>query len=177
MIVERNVPLLLSLVRDLAADLARDQPTMMVVDAAEGYNAVHDLCRLVAGAAASIAGIGTQLYEYAVTRSPRLADAAFELELDDAELHAKLERARAEAGTLADIDELLSRYGAETYRCEAFRRVADWTAIDGGAPPMYESIGEQRVASGRYTSVIRREHLLALRDDLRGAVAKHSCAY
>jgi hypothetical protein len=178
MIIERNVPLPLALVAELAAAFQRDQPPAIVVDAVEGYNPVHDLCRLLAGAARAAAGIDAPLYEYAVTRDPLLADSAFELELNDSEHAAKLDAARRRAAKLADVDELLARYGAEAFRREAFCRVDDWTAIDDQrTAPMYELLGEQRVAAGRYTRVIRRDDLVALRDALRTAAEERACAF
>ena len=91
---------------------------------------------------------------------------------------AKIETARAQAASLADIDELIARYGADAYRREMLSPVTDWPAIDDGAPPLYERYGEQRVAAGLYKTVIRRrEHMLPLRDALRAAVEKRSCAF
>ncbi|HEV2721686.1 MAG TPA: hypothetical protein VG323_16830 [Thermoanaerobaculia bacterium] len=177
MILERNSALLVSLAEELAAELERERPAMIVVDAAEGYNPVHDLCRLVAGAAMAMAGVDAALYEYAVVGCPS-SDATMAIDLDDAEFAAKIARARAYAATLTDVDELLSRHGPDAYRREAFRRVGDWTAIDGGAPPLYERFGQERVAAGRYARVIRRdEHMLPLRDALRAEVEKRSCAF
>src|SRR5947209_6163642 len=49
MILERNVALLGSLVADLAHTLQKEQPAILVCDAVEGYNPVHDLCRLIGG--------------------------------------------------------------------------------------------------------------------------------
>src|SRR4051812_41268845 len=40
MILERNTPLLVSLVAELAAQLEQDRPAIIVGDAAEGYNPV-----------------------------------------------------------------------------------------------------------------------------------------
>jgi len=179
MILERNTALLFSLVEELAAELERDQPAIIVGDAAEGYNPVHDLCRLIAGAAIAMAGVATKQYEYAVVNHPHSFDAAtIAIELDAHEYAAKLERARGQAAALTDIDELLSQHGADAYRREALCRVVDWTAIDGDEPPLYERYGEERVAARRYTQVIRRrEHMLPLRDALRAAVEKRSCAF
>jgi hypothetical protein len=179
MILERNVELLDSLVRDLAEELGSDRPSILVTDAAEGYNPVHDLCRLIGGAAVAMAGVPTKQYEYAVVNHPDSADAAkLVVELDDAEYAAKLVRARAQTGTLADIEELLAQHGADAYRRETLIPVADWTAIDRDAPPLYERHGEERVAAGNYRIVIRqREHMLPLRDALRAAVEKRSCAF
>ena len=178
MILEGNTALLLSLVAKLAAQLEAERPEMIAVDAVEGYNPVHDLCRIIAGAAIATAGIDTPLYEYAVVGDPRSMAAAIAVDLDDAEHAAKLQRARREAGVLADVDGLLLRYGASAYRREAFRRVDDWTLLEGDVPALYERTGEQRVASGRYARVIRRrEHLLPLRDALCAEVEKRPCAF
>src|SRR5207244_9780236 len=110
MILKRNTALLVSLVAELAAQLEGDQPAIIVGDAAEGYNPVHDLCRLIAGAAIAMAGVPTKQYEYAVVNHPHSSDAAsIVVELDAAEYAAKMERVRGQAAALADIDELLSR--------------------------------------------------------------------
>src|SRR5436190_17949240 len=156
MILERNTALLLSLVAELAAQLERDQPAIIVGDAAEGYNPVHDLCRLIAGAAIAMAGVPTRQYEYAVVNHLHSSDAAaIVIDLDAAEYAAKMERARGQVAVLADIEELLSRHGADAYRREVLWPVVDWAALDGdAAPPLYERYGEERVAAGRYTTVI-----------------------
>ena len=183
MILEGNAKLLLDLVMDLATEMREQRPKMIVTDAAEGYNPVHDLCRMIAGAAIELASVGTAQYEYAVVNNPQSVDAVtgegFVVELDDASHAKKIERARHEAAHLADIDELLSRHGAEAYRCERFRRIVDWSSIDlQSPPPFYESFGEQRVAAHRYSRVIRRaEHMIPLRDELLAAVEKRSCAF
>jgi len=179
MILERNTALLVSLVTELAEQLERDQPAIIVGDAAEGYNPVHDLCRLIAGAAIAMAGIPAKQYEYAVVNHPHSSDtAAIVIELDAAEYAAKMERARGQAAALTDIGELLSQHGADAYRHEALYRIVDWAAIDGDAPPLYKRYGEERVAARRYTQVIRRrEHMLPLRDALRAEVEKRSCAF
>jgi hypothetical protein len=178
MILEGNGALLLALAEELAEVLERERPAMIVADAAEGYNPVHDLCRLVAGAAIAMAGIDVEQVEYAVAGRPYGLDASAAINLDDAELAAKMERARGYASARNDVDELLSRHGADAYRREAFRRVADWTALDGDAPPLYERFGEERVAANRYAHVIRRDaHMRPLRDGLRAAVEKRSCAF
>jgi hypothetical protein len=183
MILECNASLLLRLVMDLATEMKKQRPKMVVTDAAEGYNPVHDLCRIIAGAAVELASVETKQYEYAVVNSPDAFDVtaseAFVVELDDAAHAMKLDRARHEAPRLADIDGLLSRHGAEAFRHERFRRVVDWTSIDlASPPPLYEHFGEQRVAAHRYGSVIRRaEHMVPLRDALRAAVEKRSCAF
>jgi hypothetical protein len=175
MLLERDAALLLELATTLADDLERHPASMLVCDAAEGYNPVHDLCRLIAGAAIDIAGAAAKLYEYAVVGDPRLAGESVRIDLDDAAYAAKLEHARRHAAALPDVDALLLRHGGEPYRAEVLRRVADWTDVGDGPPPLYERFGEERVAAGRYTWIIRRdEHMVPLRDALKKMGSGHS---
>ena len=177
MILERNTALLLSLATDLAAQLETERPEMVVCDAAEGYNPVPDLCRLVAGAAMAMAGIDATQYEYPVVNHPHSFASSMAFELTVAEYAAKIARARAQAKSLADVDELFARHGQDAYRIEAFRRVADWTSIDEHASPLYERYGEERVSAHRYAQVIRlREHMVPLRDGLRAEVDERTWA-
>ena len=178
MLLERNTALLLSIVTELAAAIDAQRPAVIVTDAVEGYNPVHDLCRIIAGAAIVLAGADTKHYEYPVVESPDTYDEATVVELDDASFAEKLERARRAAAIIPDADALLSRHGAEAYRRERFRRVGDWTDVGSGPPPLYERFGEERVAAHRYARVIRRaEHIVPLRDALCAAVEKRSCAF
>src|ERR1041385_9006272 len=108
MILEGNSALLFALVEELAAELGRGGPAILVADAAEGYNPVHDLCRLIAGAAIAMSGAGVAQLEYAVVGHPYAFDASMTIDLDAAEYAAKIERARRYSTTLGDIDELLS---------------------------------------------------------------------
>lgn len=184
MIIDRNIPLLVSLVADLAEDIRKRAPKTVVTDATEGYNPVHDLCRLIAGAAIEMADVDTKHYEYSVVNHPDAFDPltseviGFDL---DGTLHAaKIDRALKHAAVVPDVTELLSRYGSAAYRRETFRRVTEWA--DSGSelsePPLYERFGEERVAAQRYAQVIRRaEHMVPLRDGLREAVEKRSCAF
>jgi hypothetical protein len=180
MILDGNIPLLQSLVRELAKELGKRQTTMVMCDATEGYNPVHDVCRLIAGAAIDLAKVDAKLYEYAVINGPDSFDSTEDevlgFELDDAAFVAKLNTAGRFATVLPDIEDLLSRYGAEAYRREAFRRILDWTDLGADQSPAYERFGEMRVASDRYRRVIRKvEHIVPLRDALRAFVERRQC--
>lgn len=179
MILEGNVALLLSIVTELAAVLQTQRPATIVSDAVEGYNPVHDLCRLVAGAAIVMAGTATAHYEYAVVGGPDSFDGTdVFLELDDRAYAAKMERARRNAAAIPDIDAMLSRHGAEVYRFERLRPVLDWRDIGSGPRALYERFGEERVAAHRYARPIRRgEHMIPLRDALCAEVEKRACAF
>jgi hypothetical protein len=180
MILEGNIPLLLSVMTDLAMELGKRRSKMVVCDAAEGYNPVHDLCRLIAGAAIDMANIDARQYEYAVVNGPDsfdpIDDEVLRLELNDVAFAAKMNTAGRFATVLPDVEDLLSRHGAEAYQRETFRRVIDWTDLGAGGSPAYERFGEKRVAADRYRRVIRKaEHIVPLRDALRASVERRQC--
>ena len=180
MLLEGNTALLLSIVADLAAAMDVQRPGIVVADAVEGYSPVHDLCRLIAGAAIEMADVDAKLYEYAVVDAPfdPMSGGAIALDLDDDAYIAKMERACTFAPRIGEIDALLRRHGAEAYRREVLQPVLDWTSLGGGNPPLYENLGETRVAAGRYASVIRRnEHMIPLRDALLSEMKKRTCAF
>lgn len=170
-----RVELFAALAEELATFLSHEQIDVVVTDAMEGFNPVHDLCRVLAGAACDLAGRGVR-YEYPVHAGPEgydeLADATL-LDLDDTEFARKLAATRVMAEAIPDIVEMLSQFGERAFRREAFRPAGDWTASGWppGQAPLYEQIGEERIALGRYDRVIRhREHFVPLMDALRSMV-------
>jgi hypothetical protein len=113
-----------------------------------------------------------------VVGHPSQTEDGIQLELDDAVYAAKMEQVRRYAPQLPDAAELLTRYGAEAYRREALRPVADWRSLGDGEPPLYERLGEERVAAHRYERVIRRDrHMLPLRDAVCRALEEHPCVF
>jgi len=182
MILNGDAELLVSLVAELAAAIEVQRPDIVVSDAVEGYNPVHDLCRIIAGAAIVMSGADVKHYEYAVVGHPSESAEGFRIELDDAAHAAKMEQVRRSAPQLSDAAELLVRYGADAYRREVFSPVADWRALGPhkplDEPPLYERLGAERVAAHRYDQVIRRDrHLVPLRDAVCAALLEHSCAF
>ena len=142
-----------------------------MTDAAEGYNPTHDLCRALAGIALEAArhavGRAVPLYEYVVTgdRGACLAGrcpGGLRWRLDDAALAAKLGAARAYDELAAEVERALERGGRETYRVECLHPTSPRArrVMAPGAVAAYERHGESRVASAKYTRVIReREHV------------------
>lgn len=176
MILNGDTEMLLALIAELAASIEVQRPDIVVADAVEGYNPVHDLCRLVAGAAIEMSSSSARLYEYAVVGHPSID--GIHLDLDDVAFTAKMEQVRCYTPELPDAAELLARHGADAYRREELRPVADWRSQGDGEPPLYERLGEERVALHRYERVIRRdEHMLPLRDAVCGALAERPCAF
>ena len=169
-----------SLVTDLAGELVTRQISIVVADAAEGFNPVHDLCQLIAGAATALsakAGARAVHYEYPIHDGPRAYDRCtgdvVRLDLDDAALATKLAEARDYSEVIPDIQSMIEEFGEDAFRRETFRRTQDWTAFPWPSHerPLYERIGEERVASKRYTHVLRHEqHIVPLVEHLRARV-------
>jgi hypothetical protein len=175
---EGRVEVLEALVDELSSVLAAHRIDTLVVDAMEGFNPVHDLCRMLGGAAAERTGTVLQL-EYPVHDRPesyRGADGPEVHDLDDATLAAKLHAARAMSPAIPDVAQMIAQWGEETFRVESLRPVRDWTARGWpeGERPLYERTGEERVAASKYARVIRYdEHFLPLLAALR---SKELCA-
>lgn len=175
-----NVEWIDSLVTNLAGELVTRQISLVVADAAEGFNPVHDLCQLIAGAATALAakaGIRAVHYEYPIHDGPRAYDRCtgdvVRRDLDDAALAMKLADARDYSEVIPDIQSMIEEFGEEAFRRETFRRTQDWTTFPWASDerPLYERIGEERVASKRYTHVLRHaEHILPLAEHLRARV-------
>jgi hypothetical protein len=174
---DRSVDVIDALVNEVAEEIASHRIELVVADAMEGSNPVHDLSRMIVGAACARAG-STPHYEFPLHEGPH----AFEdfIEIDDAEFARKIAWAHKLEPMLADVREMFSRFGEEAFRRESFRRVTDWTATpwDPHERPLYEAIGEERVARGRFTRVIRyAEHVQPLLRHLSGHVRETTCAF
>jgi hypothetical protein len=182
MILTRDAARLLALAAELAAVIETCHPEMLVTDASEGYNPVHDLCRLIGGAAIEMSGKAMKHYEYSVVRHPWQepmtghGDVTF-FDLDDHAYAAKMERAWRYGSQLHDVDEQLLRHGAEAFRREALRVVTDWRVFGGAEQPLYERLGEERVAAHRYERVIREKDILSLRDAVCNALDERPCVF
>ena len=168
-----------SLVTDLARELVTRQISLVVADAAEGFNPVHDLCQVIAGAAIALAaneGVAAVQCQYPLHDGPMAYDRTRDVmrhDLDDAALAMKLADAREYAEVIPDVQSMIEEFGEAAFRRESFRRTEDWTAWPwpAGERPLYERIGEERVASGRYAHVLRHaEHVLPLVAHLRARV-------
>lgn len=184
-ILERELDALSATVRELAGALAAGGVETVVCDAAEGFNPGHDLCRMLAGAAITLAR--RELAHPVVCRdflldgrpdggAEELAAGALRLVLDDEALGRKLDAARSYPEMRYEVERNLAEHGEAAFRTECLR-AADPEAeaerlVDD--PPYYETYGERQVAAGHYDRVLRfREHFLpvagALRDLARPA--------
>jgi hypothetical protein len=171
--LERNVPAILPLVDALARSFLRYKIDCVVGDAAEGFNPTHDLCRGLVNAAVLLAermsGRKIANFEFCLSEweqnghDPLHDDRCVHWTLDQRRLDQKIEAAEQYAELKKEVQRAIAQRGKRYFRVECLRR-ADTSSRDfNGGKPAYEVWGEQRVAEGRYQTVIRfQQHLLPL---------------
>lgn len=176
-----NTQLFLDLAAELAVEFVRNQIEIVVGDAAEGAILTHDLWRGVVNRAIVIASLslGRPLVslEFPLEESQVIPAAAsatkYTLRLSDSELREKLAAARSYRELSHEIELAISTGGEEGLRCEGFFPAQICQAdADVSALPRYELHGEQQVAAGVYSQVVRYEQhalpiLRALQSDYR----------
>ena len=163
---------------------------MVVSDAIEGYNPIHDLCEVLVQTAVAIASNrkhrSIRHYTIPLMGDPRESaghgDQAANLVIDLTPLQfiQKLESMRDYARSAGQILQQEVKDAFHTYGEQAFAREYLFAAPASGhepqepesrftqGKPFYETYGEERVATGRYQSVIRfHEHILPLVNRLR----------
>ena len=170
------------LFRELAVDLAREfrsaDVDFVAGDATEGYNSVHDVCRLVVNAAIRLVDIAQRSsvdnYEFCLVRSPDDwpdpdGTEIRRLVLSDEALDRKMAAARGYPELSAETEAQIREHGIESFRVESFRSTpSDLIPFPPEVPPFYERRGVKQVAAGRYRVVLRfREHVYSIASDLR----------
>lgn len=174
-------------VEALSAHVVEQRIDCIVADESEDYNPSHDLCCLLASrvaARARASGQQVQSFGYPTVGHPCPADRlAAEthrmIELRPNELQNKLGDMQGYAhrfgGQLQrELDGFIAEFGEGAYGRECLF-VAQPTRYERpGADtvkPLFERIGEERVAAGVYKHVIRGAHLQAVADRLQQRMA------
>jgi hypothetical protein len=184
MILAGDSAAIFALVEDLAAALLGDDVSYVAGDALEGFNPVHDLCRVVIDAAVALAArrgrreIGN--FDFPLEAAPDTpsgdrdageddeggsAAAGLRLELSAAAIERKLAAAHGYPELLPEVERALQLYGPAAFGVERLRPVETDRApleriVD---PPPYERYGAERVAAGHYHQVLQlRGHFLPL---------------
>lgn len=180
----KDIPVFTELARRLGALLRSGNYSAIVGDAAEGYNPSHDVARMLVDAAVAIAragGVHVDNYAFPLVGHPQKPPPACAagpqpIRLDEATLDEKIETARAYAraagGVLvSEVDEAIERFGLDAFRAEQLFVAgsgAQLEAVFDTERPFYETYGEQQVAAGRYSYVIRwDEHVRPIATALR----------
>lgn len=195
-ILDHDFDFFISLAEAVAESLSALRAQVVVGDAAEGYNSIHDICRLVIDASVEMSnrnGGEVASFDYPVINPPddcpaELLEKSVWLHLDDQTFSRKLEAARTyypelldEVRTALDSEGTgpIKEYfnltgqgggsGLEAFRVECLRpcTAAQATCGNGGAKPFYELHGERKVASSVYDRAIRyREHIAPIAERL-----------
>ncbi len=176
-IMECDTALIAALTLDLADQILDDGVDYVVADAMEGYNPVHDLCRVIADLVAekvrTVSGRPIGNYEYGVV--DRLAAEGPDdvtIALDDGALQRKLEAAWRYEEMRNEVNLALDRFGDAAMRMEILKwRHPDAESGRPARPPFYETYGRTQVEAGRYDYVLTySQHFAPLADALGRAV-------
>ncbi len=159
--------------------LLRTATQVMVVDAAEGYNPVHDLCHWLGRAAAARArkfGNAVDVFELDLISHPDSPGTGLRVALDETAFARKLAAIGRYPALASEAASAFAQFGRDAFRVEFLRRVNDETMpLAPVWVPYYEQVGEARVKAGRYPAVLRyADHVKpvveALLDSSRPAV-------
>jgi hypothetical protein len=165
---------------DLAAKLSQrfvsERIDFVAGDAIEGYNPMHDVCRLVINAAVKaamhassqkIVNVAFSLVEqpHADFDSPEPNDVW--LKLDDEALQRKITAAQGYRELAGEVSDALERAAVNAFRVERLRAADAEPCYVAEKPPFYETYGEEQVAAGHYERVLRySEHIAPLAEAL-----------
>jgi len=168
------------LVERLADRLAAEESIYVVGDAFEGFNPIHDLCRVTVDLAAARAELLTgrriDSFDFPLEAAPdTLGEIGGDLRLllDEAAVARKVAAARAYQEMAAEVDRALAGHGEVAFAVERLRPVDALRPLAARlhGPPLYERFGEDRVAAGTYREVLRfAEHFAPFVAGLAGAL-------
>ncbi len=190
-LLARNGDLFIGMAEELADVLVTSRMEMVIGDASEGWNPIHDIWRSVVNTAVRLAShrlgrdirnLDFLLFGSHSAAAPMCAADAIVMQLDDVaydrklasgeayrELHAEV--AAAIKGTTsalvgspslsAELDRRLGGLNGDSYRVELLRPVHDTPAAPFSGDRVYELYGEMMVAAGRYREAIRHDRHLA----------------
>jgi hypothetical protein len=164
-------------VSTLRDEMIRGEVAFVVVDAWQGYSIAHDLAhllgRLAAAEAAEMAGRRIEVTEFtpvSTRLAPRLSedDPLYQLSLSADEVRRKAALAADYPDIAAELAELIAHDGEAALSLERFHAPAPLAAVlePPAAKPYYERMGEERVAAGLYSDVLRWSHLEPVARDL-----------
>ena len=187
-ILNHEFELFIDFARELSEAFVAEQTDFVAGDAIEGYNPMHDVCRLIINAAVKVASRvrARQIANFAFSLVSQ-SDARPEpppaneiwLQLDDCALARKMSAAQGYGELAREVSGALERTPVNAFRMERLTPVeADAAAhCCDEEPPFYEQYGERQVAAGHYQHVLRyAEHIAPLAEALNRFVAGSSAA-
>ena|SRR5437870_1896746 len=174
-ILGRDLNLFIALAEELAEAFVKSEIEYVVSDAIEGYNPAHDMCRVLADAAANLArrkSPSRYIERFDILLISKLSDRANQfpndlhrVSLDEVTTSRKLESSRAYSELAGEVNRVISEEGAASLKTEYLWRAhpLDFQKDLFSGAPYYEQYGEQQAAAGYYADVIRyRQHFLPL---------------
>lgn len=171
-----DVPPVARLAERLAARIVSEEALYVVGDALEGFNPVHDLCRVLVDAATMVVrrrtGLRIDSFDFPLEAPPDTPGGAggdLRLVLDDRAVARKIAAARAYPEMAAEVERALAGHGQTAFAIERLRPVVPLRPLPEQltAPPLYEHYGEARVAAGQYREVLRlSEHFAPFTETL-----------
>lgn len=170
-ILNQEYDLFIGLARELCEAFVVERIDYVAGDALEGYNPMHDVCRLVINAAVTAAnrarGHCVANFEFSLIGQERVCHEAPHVAgicrlLDDSAFARKLSAAEEYAELAGEIQPRLKQTSTEALRTECLRAVnLGSSERRGDCPPFYEQYGEKQVAAGFYRQVIRYDKHMA----------------
>ena len=184
-IMDHKFSVFTALADELASAMARHNVQVVAGDAAEGYNPVHDACRMLIDTAVFMAQGTSQLidnYEFTLVGPPDecpadVRSAAHWLRLPDDVFERKLSAARNYPELATEVEATLTDYSSPTslmspdlvarsgmfrdsangnsFRLECLRPAGSNVGNKIEERPFYEIYGEQKVAAGQFKRVLR----------------------
>ncbi len=164
---------LLDFYQKLCRNLCAARPDLIITDAAEGYNPVHDLCHFLTMAAARACKFSGKIMATPLTRHPHDLDGfdisdCMMLDLDPDQVETKTAAINAyttvAGGQLADEAKAMEEeFGPKVHGREVLCPVMSLSCYFdkySDNRPYFEEYGEQRVQSNKYDQILRlRPHL------------------
>ncbi|HEX8493132.1 MAG TPA: hypothetical protein VF658_09850 [Pyrinomonadaceae bacterium] len=178
-IINHEFELFKRLARELAEALIEERVSTVAGDAIEGYNPMHDVCRLLINTAVRIASHATcqpiknlafSLFNKPIACSQTLCADCVSLQLDEAAFKRKMAAAEGYNEMKDEVYAAIDRASLDAFRTERLHPVDtdDGKSLWEKEQPFYERYGEKRVAAGHYQQVLRyKEHLAPLAEALR----------
>ncbi len=181
-ILEQNVDFFAPIIHELKEKVQENRFEYVVGDSAEGYNPIHDVCRLMIGAAVEMIGRETGAlianYDYALVRPSHfcpdeLLSSSIRLDLNEEQFARKAIALKICYPEV--MDEINWKKTMDSYRTEYIRPCSNRSGFDGlpQIPPFYEKLGEKKVRDGLYKQAIRyEEHMVPLSKEIWSLVEK-----
>ena len=147
-----------ALVDAIADEVVAKDVTAIVIDAAEGYNPIHDVCHWIGRSAISrVAGQnrGVDAFELDLVGHPEGDGRGIRSTLDGDAFTRKLAAIAAYPALAGEAAAAFEQYGRDAFRSEFLRHVDPAPIPPASWVPYYETVGEARVRSGLYPSVLR----------------------